>query len=189
MGRKTAALLGLCLASFALSGCATAVVGSITLGQISTAAGIASVGTTGKGLQDHALSAVTGQDCRLLEGFFRRNRRVCEERGSPATENDFRGIVVMLRGGPDETEDQAAPEVLYAGLASDEPPAMARTARQSRAATIEDLIEAEPIQLAAPLTAPVTALRLPTAADLPSATEWASAQPAPGLILARWQDR
>lgn len=184
MGRKAAVLLGLCLASFALSGCATAVIGGITIGEISAAAGIASVGTTGKGLQDHALSAVTGQDCRLLEGIIRRNRHVCEEPGSSATENDFRGIVVMLRGGPEETEDQAAPEVLYAGLASDEPPALARTERQTRATTIEDLIEAEPVQLAAP-SVPTT--RLPAAATLPTASEWASAQPAPRLIPASWQ--
>jgi len=186
MGRKTAVLLGLCLVSFALSGCATAVIGGITIGEISAAAGIASVSTTGKGLQDHALSAVTGQDCRLLEGIIRRNRHVCEEPGSPATEDDFRGIVVMLRGGPEETEDQAAPEVLYAGLASEAPPALARTERQSRARTIEDLIEAEPVQLAAPNT-PTT--RLPAAATLPSASEWASAQPAPRLIPASWQTR
>lgn len=186
MGRKTAAILGLCLASFALSGCATAIIGGITVGEISAAAGLASVSTTGKGLQDHALSAVTGQDCRLLEGIIRRNRRVCEEPGSPATENDFRGIVVMLRGEPEDVEDQPAPEVLYAGAADTAPLPLARIERQSGAITIEDLIADEPVQLAAPR---VSTIRYPDAATLPTASDWASAQPAPRLITASWQSR
>ena len=186
--RRTAALLTLGLSAFALSGCATAVIGGITIGEISAAAGIASVSTTGKGLQDHALSAVTGQDCRLLEGIIRRNRHVCEEPGSPATEDDFRGVVAMLRGGPEETDadPNAVPEVIYAGTASSDAPLLARTERQTRATTIEDLIEAEPVQLAAPS---VPATRLPAAATLPTASEWASAQPAPRLIPASWQTR
>ena len=44
--------------ALALSGCATAVVGSITVSQISTAVGIASAATTGKGLQDVLLTVL-----------------------------------------------------------------------------------------------------------------------------------
>ncbi len=120
--------------TIALSGCATAVVGSITVSQLSTAVGIASAATTGKGLQDHALSIVTGQDCRLLEGIFRTNRNICEEPGSPATEDDFPGVVVMLFGEPDDVDAAPGePEVIYAGLSSTYRPALTRRARQQGA--------------------------------------------------------
>lgn len=132
--RRALPLFAVIASSLLLTGCATAVVGSVTLGQISAAAGIASVSTTGKGLQDHALSAVTGQDCRLVEGIFRRNRRICEEPGSPATENDFPGVVVMLMGPRDEEPaPEAEPQVIYAGLVSDFRPSLARSERRARA--------------------------------------------------------
>jgi len=110
-----------------LSGCATAVVGSITLGQISTAAGVASVGATGKGLPDHALSSVMGQDCRLLEGLVRSTRRVCEVPGSPATENDFRGVVVMLREFGDDTAPPFSQDAYTAGMSIQFAPTLIRT--------------------------------------------------------------
>jgi hypothetical protein len=133
LSRRIALLLGLLLAAPALSGCASAIIGGITLGEISAAAGLASVGTTGKGLQDHALSAVTGQDCRVLEGIVRQNRQICEEPGSPATEDDFKGVVVWLRGPEDDEANPAAePEVLYAGTASGFRPSLARAERRPR---------------------------------------------------------
>lgn len=149
-------------AALALSGCATAVVGSITVSQISAAAGIASTATTGKGLQDHALSAITGQDCRLLEGIFRANRHICEEPGSPATENDFRGVVVLLLGPPQERNAPAAePEVIYAGLASDYRPSLTRRARQPadhdqhasvQTAAVQPAVLTAPVPLAQPVS-------------------------------------
>ncbi len=153
-----AAIFGCALA---LSGCATAVIGSVTVSQISAAAGIASAATTGKGLQDHALSAITGQDCRLLEGIFRSNRHICEEPGSPATEHDFRGVVVMLLGPPQDSDTPAAePEVTYAGLASDYRPSLTRRARQPaeveaaaevRTVAYQPAVLAAPLQLAQPI--------------------------------------
>jgi hypothetical protein len=160
-------MLTLGLTAFALSGCATAVVGSITLGQISTAAGIASVGTTGKGLQDHALSAVTGQDCRLLEGIVRTNRQICEEPGSLATEEDFPGVVIMLMGPRDGDEgSETDPQVLYAGLASDYRPSLARAERRRPAGHDPAVAQAALI-------------------EVPSVHDWARTRPAPTIIAAR----
>jgi hypothetical protein len=180
VSRRIFAILGLCLVAGALSGCATAVVGGITVGEITTAAGIASVGTTGKGLPDHALSAMTGKDCRLLEGIFRKNRRICEEPGSPATEHDFRGVVALLRG---DAGDQADQQVAEAGdpLA---PPVLVRTERQ----TGSNAEPEAPTELAGPLTAPVVP-HVPAVAELPTATEWASLRPPPALMPSRWDGR
>jgi propanediol dehydratase small subunit len=55
------------------------------------AADAASATTTGKAATDHALDAVTGKDCRVVEGALRADRRVCEDTGSPATARDFKG--------------------------------------------------------------------------------------------------
>ena len=71
----------LAAACLMLSGCAAGV-----------AATAASVGASGKTLTDHALDAVTGKDCRLVEGAARADRDVCEETGSAATAKDFRGL-------------------------------------------------------------------------------------------------
>lgn len=147
-----------------LSGCGTVVIGSITLGQLSTAAGVASVGATGKGLPDHALSAVTGRDCRLLEGIMRADRVVCEMPGSPATDDDFKGVVAMLQGD-DDTSSDGQPEVLYAGLQSDFRPILGRAERQRPAIV-------------------VAKERTAAAINLPSPRAWAERRPAPTLDLA-----
>jgi len=57
-------------------------------------AGAASTATTGKGLEDHALSYATGKDCNFIEGILRKDRKVCETPGSPATKEDFKGLFV-----------------------------------------------------------------------------------------------
>jgi len=148
LGRRVLPFLAVGTLAIGLSGCATAVIGSITVGQISAAVGVASVSTTGKGLQDHALSVVTGQDCRLVEGIFRRNRRICEEPGSPATENDFPGVVVLLFGDGENDapqEHQSEPEVIYAGLSSDYRPALTRGTRRRGAIEVAPAL---PIQMA-----------------------------------------
>lgn len=180
MRQRVVLIVVLGLLGSTLTGCATAVIGGITVGQITTAAGIASVGTTGKGLQYHALSAMTGKDCRLLEGIVRQNRHICEVPGSPATENDFRGVVAMLRG----EEERREPEVLYAGTASDFAPVLTRTERQTRRTSLEP---GAPVQLAAP---DATFLRpaASTPASLPTMAEWANLQPAPSLALGRWSE-
>jgi hypothetical protein len=56
-------------------------------------ADVTSVTTTGKTVGEHALSAGTQKDCNILEGMLRVSRNICEEPGSPSTDNDFKGLV------------------------------------------------------------------------------------------------
>ncbi len=214
--RRLAPLVVLFAGALALSGCATAVIGSITVSQLSAIAGATSTAATGRGLQDHALSALTGRDCRLLEGIFRADRRICEEPGSPATENDFRGVVVMLMG-PQEIEGtpQTEPQVLYAGLASDFRPSLARSERRAQAEITPLPTQMASLSPAQPMLRPGTHLpehdarvvyaslgpalsrtvrrtaasEIIMAADdaggVPSVLEWANAQPAPTITTVR----
>ena len=46
----------------------------------------------GKGLAEDAADVATGKDCRVIEGVTHKNRKLCEERGSPATRQDFKGL-------------------------------------------------------------------------------------------------
>jgi hypothetical protein len=50
-----------------------------TIDQAKTAADVVSYGTTRKTLTDHALDAVTGRDCNLINAF-NKYRKVCRER-------------------------------------------------------------------------------------------------------------
>ena len=50
-----------------------------TVDQVKTAADVVSYGTTSKTLTDHALDAVTGRDCNLINAF-NKYRKVCRER-------------------------------------------------------------------------------------------------------------
>ena len=79
-------------AAMLLSGCAAPVLGALTLNHIMTVASTATMATSGKGLGDLALDAVTGRDCRVLESTFRTDRELCEDTGSPATKRDFKGL-------------------------------------------------------------------------------------------------
>lgn len=79
-------------AALVVTGCATPIIGAITLSELSTIAGVTSTVTTGKGLTDHALSLITGKDCSLTEGLLRSDRDICEPRGSLATKDDFKGV-------------------------------------------------------------------------------------------------
>lgn len=83
-------------AGIALSGCATPIIGALTLNELSSFAGVASSITTGKGLGDHALSLLTGKDCSVTEGILRKDRDICEERGSLAAKEDFKGVFAWL---------------------------------------------------------------------------------------------
>jgi len=47
----------------------------------------------GKGLAEDGADAVTGKDCRVIEGMVNKDRKVCETRGSPATKKDFKGFM------------------------------------------------------------------------------------------------
>ena len=50
-----------------------------TVDQVKTAADVVSYGTTRKTLTDHALDAVTGRDCNLVN-VFDKYRKVCRDR-------------------------------------------------------------------------------------------------------------
>ena len=52
----------------------------------------------GKGLAEDGADAVTGKDCRVIEGTVNKDRKVCETRGSTATDKDFKGLM----GHPDK---------------------------------------------------------------------------------------
>ena len=80
-------VLFLCLL---LQGCATFVAGQMgasativstaeTVDQVKTAADVVSYGTTHKTLTDHALDAVTGKDCNLVN-VFDKYHKVCREK-------------------------------------------------------------------------------------------------------------
>jgi len=82
--------------SLTLSGCAGTIIAGLTFSQLLTAGSISSSLITGKGLGEHALDIVTGQDCRILEAVFRNNRAVCEPNESLATKGDFKGLIALL---------------------------------------------------------------------------------------------
>lgn len=89
-----------------LTGCAAPVIGAVTIGEILTIAGISSTIITGRDLGEHALSALTGKDCRFLEAVLREGRGFCEDRGSVATNNDFGGLIALFQGPDGETEEK-----------------------------------------------------------------------------------
>lgn len=117
------------VAALALSGCAAQVVGSLTLSQVSSIAGFAATLVTGRDLGEHALSLITGQDCRFLESLLREDRDICEDYGSPATAEDFQGVFVALGMGDPFSSDDAldrmakarAVELASAEVATDVP--------------------------------------------------------------------
>jgi hypothetical protein len=99
----------LCLAT---GGCLhVAIGGGLTLGHLSTITTVASIAVSGKGLGEHGLDIVTGKDCRFLESLMRDEREVCEERDSPVTQEDFRGVLVWLEEKLDESPRPAKPIV------------------------------------------------------------------------------
>ena len=78
------------LACLLLQGCVTMIAGNMgagatvvaaaeTVDQAKTAADVVAYGTTGKTLTDHALDAVTGRDCNLIN-VFDKYHKVCRER-------------------------------------------------------------------------------------------------------------
>jgi len=50
----------------------------------------------GKGLAEDVADLVTGWDCRVIEGVIRKNRQFCEDRGSPETKKDFKGLLGLV---------------------------------------------------------------------------------------------
>lgn len=76
-----------------LSGCGLPLIAGATLNEFNAATAIVSTGLTGKGLSDHVVSLVTGRNCNLVQGAIRKERTLCERRGSAAATKDFRGVV------------------------------------------------------------------------------------------------
>lgn len=115
---RPVALAGILASTTILGGCAGTVAG-VSLSSISSFAGFASTIFTGADLGEHAVSLVTGKDCRFSEGLARADRDICEERGSAATRNDFHGIFVE-RIEEDGTVVYAAPKYMPANVSAGE---------------------------------------------------------------------
>ena len=107
-------------AALAVSGCAAPIIGALTLGQLTTIAGVVSTVTTGKGLTDHALSFLTGKNCDIAEGILRKDRLICEPRGSAATQEDFKGVFAYFEKKNHEGEPGDKALERYAAARSDE---------------------------------------------------------------------
>ena len=119
--RHLKATTALAILSIGLSGCSAPIIGALTLGQVTTIAGIASSFMSGRDLTEHALSAATGKDCRLLESILRSDRNFCEEPGSEATQDDFKGVIALLEDSQSDTQtafaEAAAIEPAHFGFA------------------------------------------------------------------------
>jgi hypothetical protein len=115
---RPVALAGILASTTILAGCAGTVAG-VSLSSISSFAGFASTLFTGADLGEHAVSLVTGKDCRFSEGLVRADRDICEERGSAATRDDFHGIFVE-RIDADGTVVYAAPKYMPVNMAAGE---------------------------------------------------------------------
>jgi len=98
-------------AGLMLSGCATPIIGALTIAEISTIAGLVSTFMSGRDLTEHALSAATGQDCRILESILSSGRGICEDHGSLATAGDFQGVVALLDNSNNSALAQADIEI------------------------------------------------------------------------------
>jgi hypothetical protein len=115
---RPVALAGILASTTILGGCAGTVAG-VSLSSISSFAGFASTLFTGADLGEHAVSIVTGKDCRFSEGLVRADRDICEERGSAATRADFHGIFID-RIEEDGTVVYAAPKYMRADVSAGE---------------------------------------------------------------------
>lgn len=92
-----------------ISGCATAVIGSLTLSQLSTIATVTTMTVQGKGVGEVALDVATGKDCRVMEGLVRRSRSICEVPDSAATNDDFKGVLALLQGNDSQDTPALTP--------------------------------------------------------------------------------
>ena len=103
-----------------LAGCAAPIIGGLTASQVFSLAGLGSTIMTGRDLAEHAVSMITGKDCRFLESLLRDGRSFCETSNSVATKDDFHGVVAML----DEKNEPGAPELGTKVAAADLDPAL-----------------------------------------------------------------
>lgn len=108
-----AAALGLA----SLAGCAAPIVAGLTAAQVFTIAGLSATIMTGRDITEHAVSLVTGKDCRFLETLLRNGRSFCEEPNAVAARDDFHGVIAFFdKSKTDEGTKVAAatldPEIL-----------------------------------------------------------------------------
>lgn len=132
-----------------LGGCAGPVVLGINLGTASTVGSLASTAATGRGLGEHAVSALAEKDCRLIEPIFREDRKFCEEYDSPARKEDFNGVADLF-----EKPQEAPPTMLAevspqagADIVVDKPEGDTAAARAVEAVAIEPVLH---VAVAAP---------------------------------------
>ena len=78
-----------CLLIFPLLGCVAPLVPGVSNLVLTE---VAPRAINGKGLAEDGADAVTGKDCRLVEGLSRKDRKICETRNSRATRKDFKGL-------------------------------------------------------------------------------------------------
>lgn len=102
---RTVRLAAIGLGILGLSGCAAPAIGALTIGEVLTIAGISSTIMTGRDLGEHALSALTGKDCRFLEAALRDGRSFCEEHNSVATKGDFGGLVALFKSDDGDVKE------------------------------------------------------------------------------------
>ncbi len=97
-------------AGLMLSGCASPIIGALTIGEVASIAGLVSTFMSGQDLTEHALSAATGQDCRILEAILRPEREFCVDHTDAATEGDFEGVLALFDDNQTSTTQIASAE-------------------------------------------------------------------------------
>jgi hypothetical protein len=90
-------------AGLMVSGCASPIIGALTIGEVASIAGIVSTFMSGQDLTEHALSAATGQDCRILESMLRSERDFCVDHNDATTDDDFEGVMALFDDGASNT--------------------------------------------------------------------------------------
>ncbi len=89
----------LLLAMPVMGGCAAPFAAGVGISEFISIASLTGTVAFNKGATDLALDFVTGDDCRVMEGVVREDRKICESSGSDATAKDFKGVVGEVRDG------------------------------------------------------------------------------------------
>lgn len=95
-----------------LAGCAAPMVAGLTAAQVFTIAGLSATIMTGRDLTEHAVSMVTGKDCRFLETLLRNGRSFCETPDTIATKDDFHGVIALFDKERADTDTKVAAAAL-----------------------------------------------------------------------------
>lgn len=105
-------IASLTLSIAGLAGCAAPIVAGLTAAQVFSIAGLSATIMTGRDITEHAVSLVTGKDCRFLETLLRNGRSFCEEPNTVATKDDFHGVIALFdKDKTDENTRVAAAEL------------------------------------------------------------------------------